>query len=70
MSEIELAPAPATTNLTATMDYARAVSSAALLPDAYRGKPADIMLAVECFEHSPWSAQPSGSTPTRVRPAT
>jgi hypothetical protein len=28
------------------MDYARAVSSAALLPEAYRGKPADIMLAV------------------------
>jgi hypothetical protein len=28
------------------MDYARAVSTAAMLPDNYRGKPADIMLAV------------------------
>ena len=28
------------------MDYARAVSSASLLPENYRGKPADIMLAV------------------------
>ena len=46
MSEIELPQAPAATNLTESMDYARAVSSAALLPEAYRGKPADIMLAV------------------------
>jgi hypothetical protein len=28
------------------MDYARAVASASLLPESYRGKPADIMLAV------------------------
>ena len=33
-------------DLTAQMDYARAVSGAAMLPQAYRGKPADIMLAV------------------------
>ncbi len=34
------------TPLTDVMDYARAVSSASMLPDNYRGKPADIMLAV------------------------
>lgn len=34
------------TDLTAEMDYARAISSAAILPQAYRGKPADIMVAV------------------------
>lgn len=34
------------TDLAAQMDYAKAVSSAAMLPTAYRGKPADIMLAV------------------------
>jgi len=33
-------------SLTAQMDYARAVSTAALLPQAYRGKPADIMIAM------------------------
>lgn len=33
------------TSLTEQMDYARAVSSAALLPAAYRGKPADILIA-------------------------
>jgi hypothetical protein len=32
--------------LHAQMDYARAVQSANMLPAAYRGKPADIMLAV------------------------
>lgn len=32
--------------LTAQMDYARAVSSASMLPENYRGKPADILLAV------------------------
>lgn len=32
--------------LAVQMDYARAVSTANLLPQAYRGKPADIMLAV------------------------
>jgi hypothetical protein len=32
--------------LTEQMDYARAVSTASMLPDNYRGKPADIMLAV------------------------
>lgn len=33
-------------SMTEVMDYARAVQSASMLPDAYRGKPADIMLAV------------------------
>ena len=32
--------------LTEQMDYARAVASGNLLPQAYRGKPADIMIAV------------------------
>jgi hypothetical protein len=32
--------------LTEQMDYARAVSSGNLLPDSYRGKPADILIAV------------------------
>lgn len=32
--------------LTAEMDYARAVSSASMLPESYRNKPADILLAV------------------------
>lgn len=44
MTEIELHQP--TSPLQAEMDYARAVSSASMLPDAYRGKPADIMLAV------------------------
>lgn len=35
-----------TNSMTETMDYARAVSSASMLPETYRGKPADIMLAV------------------------
>lgn len=34
------------TDLAQQMDYAKAVSSANMLPQAYRGKPADIMLAV------------------------
>lgn len=34
------------TDLTVQMDYARAVSTASMLPDNYRNKPADIMLAV------------------------
>ena len=34
------------TDLDAQMAYAKAVSSANILPQAYRGKPADIMLAV------------------------
>jgi hypothetical protein len=33
-------------SLTEQMDYARTVSTASMLPDNYRGKPADIMLAV------------------------
>jgi hypothetical protein len=33
-------------NLTEEMDYAKAVSVASMLPDTYRNKPADIMLAV------------------------
>jgi hypothetical protein len=32
--------------LTAQIEYARTVASASMLPDNYRGKPADIMLAV------------------------
>lgn len=44
MSEIELHQNPSA--LTEQMDYARAVSSGSMLPDAYRGKPADILLAV------------------------
>ena len=44
MTELELHQP--TNALTDVMDYARAVSTAALLPQAYRGKPADIMLAV------------------------
>ncbi|NUO35603.1 MAG: hypothetical protein HOQ18_18370 [Dermatophilaceae bacterium] len=34
------------TSLSEQMSYARAVSTASMLPDNYRGKPADIMLAV------------------------
>lgn len=34
------------TELTADMDYARAIAPAALLPAAYRGKPADVLVAV------------------------
>jgi hypothetical protein len=45
-----VAPQPAATvqsdTLRDVMDYARAVQSAQMLPDNYRGKPADIMLAV------------------------
>ena len=33
-------------NLALEMEYARTVASASMLPDNYRGKPADIMLAV------------------------
>lgn len=44
MSEIELHQPQ--TAMTEVMDYARAVSTASMLPDTYRGKPADIMLAV------------------------
>lgn len=36
----------ASADLTDVMNYARAVSSASMLPESYRGKPADIMLAV------------------------
>jgi hypothetical protein len=45
-NEIELHSERTITNLSEQMDYARAVSVAALLPQAYRGKPADIMLAM------------------------
>lgn len=48
-NEIELhqeQAGPALWNLSEQMDYARAVSVANLLPQAYRGKPADIMLAM------------------------
>lgn len=40
-------PQPITSGvLREQMDYARAVQTASMLPEAYRGKPADIMLAV------------------------
>ena len=42
----DLIPHHNSTDLAQQMDYAKAVSSAAMLPQAYRGKPADIMLAV------------------------
>ena len=45
MTELELHTNPGA-DLAVQMDYAKAVSSASLLPQAYRGKPADIMLAV------------------------
>lgn len=45
MTEIEPHQNPGT-DLAVQMDYAKAVSSASLLPQAYRNKPADIMLAV------------------------
>jgi hypothetical protein len=44
MSEIELHHEPS--QLNAQMDYARAVSTGSMLPDNYRGKPADILIAV------------------------
>lgn len=44
MTKIELHQQP--NDLTAQMEYARVMSSASMLPDNYRGKPADIMLAV------------------------
>lgn len=45
MTEIELHQNPST-DLTEQMSYARAVSTASMLPDSYRGKPADILIAV------------------------
>lgn len=45
MTEIEL-HREQPSHLSEVMDYARAVSTASMLPDNYRGKPADIMLAV------------------------
>lgn len=44
MNEIELHQN--TSTLTQQMDFARAVSTGSMLPDNYRGKPADILLAV------------------------
>lgn len=46
MTELVRADEAPATDLTAQMDYARAVSSASMLPENYRGKPADILLAV------------------------
>lgn len=46
MTELAIPQADNGNNLAVQMDYARAVSTANLLPAAYRGKPADIMLAV------------------------
>lgn len=46
MTELVRAEDAHATVLTEQMDYARAVSSASMLPDNYRGKPADILLAV------------------------
>lgn len=37
-------------NLAEEMDYARAIAPAALLPQAYRGKPADILIAMNLGE--------------------
>lgn len=45
MSELATVDQP-TSTLSQQMDYARAVSTASMLPENYRGKPADIMLAV------------------------
>lgn len=45
-AELELHHEQPVSSLGQQMDYARAVSTAAMLPDSYRGKPADIMLAV------------------------
>lgn len=45
MSELAIPDQP-TTTLESQMNYARAVSVASMLPENYRGKPADIMLAV------------------------
>jgi hypothetical protein len=45
-NEIELHAERGITNLSEQMSYAKAVSVANLLPQAYRGKPADIMLAM------------------------
>lgn len=42
----ELATIQPTNDLTAQMEFSRVVSSASMLPDNYRNKPADIMLAV------------------------
>src|SRR5690606_40149579 len=42
----ELVPHQAPSALSEQMDYARAVSTGSMLPEAYRGKPADILLAV------------------------
>jgi hypothetical protein len=42
----ELVRADEAPTLTAQMDFAKALSSAAMLPDSYRGKPADILLAM------------------------
>lgn len=49
MTSTELTPVtsiPTADELAAQMEYARAVAPAALLPAAYRGKPADVMIAV------------------------
>lgn len=45
-SHAEVEPYQGGSTLTDQMNYARAVSVASLLPQAYRNKPADIMLAV------------------------
>jgi hypothetical protein len=45
VSELEIHKNPGA-DLALQMDYARAVSTAALLPQAYRGKPADILIAL------------------------
>lgn len=46
MTEIELHQPQAALPLAAQMDYAKAVATASMLPQNYRNKPADIMLAV------------------------
>jgi len=47
MTELAIPDQPTQSNtLESQMNYARAVSTASMLPENYRGKPADIMLAV------------------------
>lgn len=46
MTELAIVEQNPGNSLAVQMDYARAVSVAHMLPDNYRGKPADIMLAV------------------------
>lgn len=46
MSEIELHQPPIEQGLSAQMDYARAVAVSSLLPNEYRGKPENVLIAM------------------------